>query len=578
MRIPVHKKTTLVSHRDAIGKVVRKMAGAAANIECPGIAVVLDAKKRVLGVLTDGDIRRSYSRGVDWNNPVSDIMTRDPIMLPPNLEQEEIRDEVFRQAEEATHLNSTYVRYVLVVNEDKVLLDVFDFFRLLWEDDARSELVIVMGLGFVGLTVAVALANVGYRVTGVDKSKQVIGELQKGISHIYEPGLQDMLRQLQRRNSIQLTTDFDQLPNTRTNYIIAVGTPVGNDGKPETTELELVIAEIGQKIRQGDQLIVRSTVPVGSTRNFIKPRIEEVSNLRVGVDFNLSFCPERTLAGNALDELFHLPQLVGGYTERCTARASRFWSRLTTSIVQFDKIESAELAKLANNSFRDLIFAFSNELIGLADVYNIDVNEVVSGANNGYPRDKIPMPSPGVGGYCLTKDPFLLSASFPDDEEQRLSLSSRRINQRAGDYPLIQMEKFAKANDKKLSLLSVFVIGIAFKGEPETNDTRGSSGLILARKLDKLGAQVTVWDEVIESKQLKKLDLVPVESKKCGYLDSDIILLMNNHRKNTEDLMSILLEGNRSRLVFDGWAQLNRQEIEAIEGVTYSSLGYISKI
>ena len=546
MRIPVNKKTTLVSHRDAISKVVRQMGDAVADIECPGIAVVLDANNRVVGVLTDGDIRRSYSRGVDWSNPVSDIMTRDPIMLPQNLEQEEIRDEVFRQVENATHLTSTYVRYVLIVSEDKVLLDVFDFFRLLWEDDARSELVIVMGLGFVGLTVGVALANVGYRVIGVDKNTQIICDLQKGISHIYEPGLQDMLRQLQHRKSIQLTTELDRLPNTRANYIIAVGTPVSNDGKPETTELESVITQIGHKIRQGDQVIVRSTVPVGSTRNLIKPKIEEISKLRVGVDFNLSFCPERTLAGNALNELFHLPQLVGGYTERCTTRASRFWSRLTTSIVQFEKMESAELAKLANNSFRDLIFAFSNELIFLADAYNIDVNEVVSGANNGYPRDKIPMPSPGVGGYCLTKDPFLLSASFPGNEEQRLASSSRRINQKAGDYPLIQMEKFAKGNGRSISSYSVFIVGIAFKGEPETNDTRGSTGLNLARKLDKLGAQVTVWDEVIESRHLKQLDLDPVESKKCGYLDADIILLMNNHRKNAEDLMSVLLEDHRS--------------------------------
>jgi len=153
--------------------------------------------------------------------------------------------------------------------------------------------------------------------------------------------------------------------------------------------------------------MLRSTVPVGTTRKQVIPVLEHYSGLAAGSGFHIAFCPERTVEGQAIQELSSLPQIVGGLTEACTEKAVSFWSTLTDTVVRVDALEAAELVKLINNSYRDLSFAFANEFALLADRYNIDATRLIAAANEGYPRDKIPRPSPGVGGYCLTKDPVV---------------------------------------------------------------------------------------------------------------------------------------------------------------------------
>ena len=136
--------------------------------------------------------------------------------------------------------------------------------------------------------------------------------------------------------------------------------------------------------------MLRSTVPLGTTRKVVIPVLEKKSSLEVGKDFHIAFTPERTIEGNAMQELYSLPQIVGGYSEECTKKAIDFWGGLTSTVVKVPSIEAAELVKLANNTFRDLSFAFSNNLSMLADKFNINTHELIIAANKGYSRNPIP--------------------------------------------------------------------------------------------------------------------------------------------------------------------------------------------
>ena len=194
---------------------------------------------------------------------------------------------------------------------------------------------------------------------------------------------------------------------------------------------------------KGDHVMIRSTVPVGTTRNFIIPKLNNLSKLKAGKDFYVSFVPERVVEGNALRELRSLPQIVGGLTSACLNRASKFWSTITPTIIRTSSLEASELVKLANNSFRDLSFAFANELAFVAGKFNLNAFDLIKAANNGYPRNKIPSPSPGVGGYCLTKDPILFSSSISRKKNDvMLSKVGRVVNERATKSVIFTIQKY----------------------------------------------------------------------------------------------------------------------------------------
>ncbi len=321
--------------------------------------------------------------------------------------------------------------------------------------------------------------------------------------------------------------------------------------------------------------MLRSTVPTGTTRQIVIPRLEQLSSLSAGEHFNVAFAPERTIEGRAMQELRTLPQVIGGYTPACLRNAAQFWARLTSSVVQVASLEAAELVKLANNTFRDLSFAFANELALMADASNVDAFDLIRAANEGYPRNPIPLPSPGVGGYCLTKDPILFGCSpqglRPDPT---LGRAGRDVNERAALYPLTALKRFTERLGKPLSALSVLIIGVAFKGEPETSDLRGSTSLDVARALSGQVARLQGWDAVVTPEDIEDHGLEPVTGLDDAIRAADAVLILNNHRLNIDSEAWIQPRGKR--LVFDGWNQLDAAEIEKVPGLTYATMGYMT--
>ena len=432
--------------------------------------------------------------------------------------------------------------------------------------------VAVYGMGHVGLTLAVVLANNGHTVVGIEKDEKKLAVLKAGEPYFYEPGLEDMLRVSLQNGAIV----FDNSCRSQKNrvYIVAVDTPITSAGAADLNSVEQVARDVGTLVKAGDLVMLRSTVPVTTTRKLFVPIIEELSSLTAGEDFSVGFTPERVVEGRALNELLTIPQVVGGLTKKCLTRASSFWSTVSTSVVKAPTLEAAELVKLANNTFRDISFAFANELALIADQHNINAFELIQAANEGYPRNPIPAPSPGVGGYCLTKDPVLLAQSTKS-KSKSLGMLARDTNAQAAGYPVNAVVRFSEATGLPVDKMTVLVIGLAFKGEPETTDVRGSTAVASAQKLREMGAAVLGWDAVVSGAVIRENGIAPVDDLRAAFAQADAILILNNHRKNTPTGLFDNINGAK-KLLFDGWGQLDAREIERMPGLTYATMGYMT--
>ena len=524
--------------------------------------------------MTDGDIRRAYSRNINFSKPVSEVMTIDPIIIPATIPESDLAAEVIRRVQLNDRLHSEWVRHVLLVDELGRLVKIVDFLEELQNQNRLVKKVAVFGMGHVGLTLAVALSNRGHQLLGIDVNQELVQHLNLGIPHLHEPGIEDMLTINLELNKIDFRSSLSN--QACQVYIIAVGTPLDNSGEPNLKVLYEVLEDISAKLKNGDQVMLRSTVPVGTTREIVVPYLENKTGLKAGEDFYVLFSPERTIEGNAMYELKNLPQVIGGYSNRCLKNGADFWSTLTSSIVRMASLEASELVKLANNTFRDLSFAFANELALIADKYNVDAFALIHGANEGYPRNPISLPSPGVGGYCLTKDPILFS-STPNGLRSGavLGLSSRKINIQAALYPFELIQRYVKRIGISLDLTTVVIMGIAFKGTPETTDMRGSVAIDLLNVLKERVGKVIGWDAIIEPTELESVGFETTNDLGSTIEAADVVLILNNHPKNVRS--ELYRQPTKQRILFDGWNQLDVAEIEKISGLSYATMGYMTQ-
>ena len=537
-----------------------------------GITLVVDESMVLLGVINKGDILRFIADGIDLEKQASEVMIQNPVTAPIFSSDNEILRAVRSQLMQRTDGEKDITRYVPLIDENRVVCDLVDMFSLLARSPRQGQNVEIHGLGFVGLTLAVFLAGRGHFVTGIDSNARLVKQLSQGEPHVFEPRLPEMMRHALENKELKFLTALPSAHNRV--VIIAVGTPVMDDGSACLKALKNVCETVGARLQPGDLVMLRSTVPVGTTKGFVRDLLENASGFKAGEEFYLAFTPERTVEGHAMQELSSLPQIVGGFSSQCVEMACGFWQSVSDTTVRVDSLEAAELVKLSNNSYRDLSFAFANGLALLADQFNLDAAKVINAANEGYPRNPIPRPSPGVGGYCLTKDPFLYAAVDSNNGHAVLSRSGRAVNSQAGHYPLKIVARYAKRLGRPLSDLSVLLVGLAFKGWPETNDLRGSTALDIGLELMDKGCKVFGYDAVVKDTLIKKTGITPVQ-----ILDAvdecDVLLILNNHPGNLPEGLLERLQGCQT-LLFDGWSQLNRQDVERYNNITYSTMGYMT--
>ena len=531
-----------------------------------GFAIVLDSSNLFFSVVTDGDFRRAFSKGISTESSIEEICSKNPKILLQNSEVKSFKN--------ILKLEVNIPKYLPVINDKRELVDLLTINDI--NKSYSCDSVTLFGLGFVGLTLAVSLADNGFNVTGIDIDESLVCDLNKGEVRIFEPNLKPKLKIALKNNKIQFNK---RLIHPSSNYIICVGTPVNEFNlKPNLDYLNKVCFEIGLILKKNDLIMLRSTVPVGTTRDYVIPKLEEFSNLKAGLDFFVSFCPERTIEGKALEEITNLPQIIGGYSDICLESSIHFWSKISKSIVKSQNLEAAELVKLANNTFRDLSFAFSNQLAMISSKYNVDSKELIESANNGYPRNQISLPSPGVGGYCLTKDPYLYSTNiFGEETPDSLGIISRKINNKMLGFSLKYIKDFKRNNPSKSH--KFLIAGLAFKGVPKTNDFRGSISLHIFENLSKLYPNDVfhAFDSVIKGDIIldigfsKSIDIDVVDVN-----DYDLLLILNNSEDHKKFEKSLLKVRNKNIFIFDGWSILDKKLILSKPNLKYCNLGYCS--
>jgi UDP-N-acetyl-D-mannosaminuronic acid dehydrogenase len=542
-----------------------------------GIALIIDSDTQsLLGTITEGDMRRSLLQNNNLKISALEVMNKNPIIFNESLSISEIINNLPIELLKRKRRSNKFLGKVVIVNDNKQPIRVLNYHELLEQRFALHRNIVILGMGYVGLTLALVMADAGFTVTGVEVDESKYNKLNNGESYIHEQGLPDLLKEQINKN----LSFSKEIPENSDVYIITVGTPIKNkDDSNKLPELEFLsnsCFEIGKKLKQGNLVILRSTVPIGTSRNLVKKILEEVSNLKCGFDFHLSFAPERTAEGKAIKELRSLPQIIGGFNKDSLEATAALFRDLTPMIVKVDTLEAAEMAKLINNSFRDYVFAFSNQCAKIANEFNIDIFKTIKAANDGYVRDPIPYPSPGVGGPCLTKDPFILaSVAIKKDINGEIFKNSRLVNESMFGFVFEKIKLQVKNIGKDLNKCNILICGLAFKGYPETSDLRNSTAIEIANifkgKVNKLFGH----DPIANDEDIIQNGLIPVKIPE-GFKNIDIVLFLNNH-KNFEkiNVFEMIRSMNDLPIVFDGWNIFYSEDILSAKPSIYIGLSHL---
>ena len=424
----------------------------------------------------------------------------------------------------------------------------------------------VVGLGYVGLTLAVTLARKGFTVHGVDTSPAVLDALSKGTPHLFEPGVEEGVRAfLGERLHVG-----PELPKGSVDAaIICVSTPVDPDTHTaELGNLRAAARHVAERCASDTVVIVRSTVPVGASRSVVLPEL-----LARWGRARLAFAPERTIQGQALRELEELPQVVGGLDSDGREAASALFARVTTRIVPVSSLEAAELVKLVNNCHTDLIYSYGNEVALMAESWRLDPLEVIRAANLEYPRPDLARPG-FVGGACLSKDPYILvNAARAAGYTPWLVGQARGLNEHLPVHVaerLVGMirEKRGSAEGARLS-----VLGWAYKGWPPTDDMRGTPIVSMLPLFRAAGLELRGHDHLVAPQVIRSFGAAPV-TPEAAFEGADAVLVITNHPEYAKlDIGRLLPTLRRPAVLYDCWRILDEEAVRAA-GVSYAGIGY----
>jgi UDP-N-acetyl-D-mannosaminuronic acid dehydrogenase len=427
--------------------------------------------------------------------------------------------------------------------------------------------IVVIGLGYVGLTLAAHFLKCGARVHGVEVRNEILDLLAQGEPGFHEPGLSQILRAGISSGNFTFSNEILEF-QSRVVFVITVGTPLKNGSEPNMDNISNATNQVAAFLKDDDLVILRSTVKLGTTAKIVLPMLN-----RTGKIFKLAFCPERTLEGSALSEIEELPQIVGGISSESTRYAAKFFSSYSSKVVEVSNAETAELIKLTDNMQRDVTFAIANEVAFASIKHGIRAREVIQRGKEGYKRTNLAASGP-VGGPCLEKDSWIFAKSFELNQEQNsLAIAARKRNLDviAGGFSVIQ--QFVQ--DQKSVTPKFAILGLAFKGAPETDDTRGSSTLQLIERLRKefVNSPIDVWDPLVQKFEWndKHVNLKKDLAKTC--LDANVIVLMNSHPALTQiEFDRVISKSVGPILIYDFWDRFEKSNFHPL--VTYQAWGF----
>ncbi len=401
----------------------------------------------------------------------------------------------------------------------------------------------VIGLGYVGLPLAVEFARAGFRVTGIDVDERKVAGVNAGRSHVEDVPAKE-LRPLVRKGLVRAQVGYAGVGKMDAIFI-AVPTPLRKTKDPDISYIVAAVTEIGKQIRRGQLVVLESTTYPGTTEEVVRPMLEE-GGLVAGRDFFLAFSPERVDPGNKVWTTRNTPKVVGGVSPRCARAAKAFYALAVDKVHLVSSTQAAEMCKLLENTFRAVNIGLVNEIALMAEKLGLDVWEVIDAAATkpfGFMRF---YPGPGIGGHCIPLDPHYLAWKL-----KTLNYSARFIELASevnGHMPEVVVRRATELlNGRKKSVrgANVFVVGVAYK--KDTGDLRESPALDVIRLLDEKGAKVRFHDpygKTVEIREGVRGRVTPLTPASLGR--ADLTIIVTDH--SAYDFDAIV---RNSRLVLD---------------------------
>lgn len=415
--------------------------------------------------------------------------------------------------------------------------------------------VAVVGIGRIGLPVAATIASKGHRVFGCDVNAALVDRVNRAENPIPdEAGLDAMLREVVASGNFTATTDTAGAVAQCQVVLFAVRVDIDGEGRADLQYLLSAADDVARALQPGTLCIFDTTLPVGTTRKVLAPRLE-AGGKKLGVDFHVAFSPERLLMGRVIEDLTKYPKVVGGVDPEGGARAAAFYREVFGGeVMELASAEAAELSKLAEGAYRDLNIALANELAMNADVHGIDVAEVIRAANS-QPYSHIHVPGTGVGGHCIPVYPrFLMQGEGPS----ALSALGRRVNDAMPGYVVDRVADLLGGLEGK----RVLILGLTFR--PDVAVTFHTNAVDLLREFRERGAVVAGHDALLSDAGVRELGFEPAPQPLAGY---DVAVVHANHRA-----YAALDWGKVAPLIVDARNALDRAAVEAA-GVRYLGVG-----
>jgi len=415
--------------------------------------------------------------------------------------------------------------------------------------DARTARVSIVGMGYVGLSLAVELAKGGLTVRGIDLDLERVNLLNRGESYLVDVAA-DTLAPLVAAGTLSATTSFEDAESADA-IVICVPTPLRKGKEPDISFILSAVENLLPRLRQGQLMVLESTTFPGTTEEVVQPRIESLGRV-IGDDYFLAFSPERVDPGNKRFTTANIPKVVGGVTAECTELAAALYGHVTSSVFRATSPRVAETAKLLENTFRSVNIALANELALACRKIGVDPWEVIDAAAT-KPFGFMPFyPGPGIGGHCIPVDPLYLSwkIRLTGYEAQFIGLADQ-INRNMPEHVVTLVSDSLNERAKAIRGSSVLVMGITYKAD--VNDIRESPALEIIEMLAKKGARVSYADPFTPQLALDGHKLTAVTPTPEALAAADCVLILTNH--SSFDYAAI---ADRASLVVDTRNALKR--------------------
>jgi len=385
----------------------------------------------------------------------------------------------------------------------------------------------IIGLGYVGLPLALEFARAGFRTTGIDVDRRKVDDIRAGRSYIVDTRDEEIAEQVQA-GRFTATDDFSVIADLDT-VNICVPTPLRKTKDPDLTHVVSAVAEIRRYLRPGQLVILESTTYPGTTQEVVQPALE-ATGLQVGRDFLLAFSPERIDPGNAHFNTRNIPKVVGGVTAQCTEVAKTLYEQCVERVVTVSSPRVAEMVKLLENTFRSVNIGLVNEIALMSHALGIDVWEVIEAAKTKPFGFMAFYPGPGLGGHCIPIDPFYLSwkAKMNGFEPRFIELAGH-INEGMPRFVVEKVTDALNRHRKSIRGSHIHILGVAYKAG--VNDVRESPALNVMKILQDKGAILSFTDPYVPAirEEGLELDSLPLRNGALG--EVDCVVVLTDHRE-----------------------------------------------